>query len=298
MPDPKGGCMIVRPEPIPYWDKKMQGITLMSDLHIGASSVDYKLIDEELEEAWKNDDRILINGDVFDMILTRDFKRFEPDVLHSRLRGCRDIINKAVDWGEEIFGDYARNIDMIGVGNHESAVEKHHNVDVVGMLIERLERRKGAKIAYGGYSGFVDYRFRCCRHNKEERGAGKRYVIYYHHGSGGACEVTKGVADLHHKSWIDADVIWLGHKHHKVSVAVQSMSCPLGGHNPKLHEVKQIITGAYCDTYSGQSQRTIKTHGRRSNYAADSGVQPQGKGGMRLLLNLREKGPITVKVLQ
>lgn len=41
-------------------------IHLMSDLHIGAQNVDYKLMRKEIEACIKHDRRICVNGDVFD----------------------------------------------------------------------------------------------------------------------------------------------------------------------------------------------------------------------------------------
>lgn len=316
MPERIGGWVICRPKPIPYWNGSTQGFTLMSDLHIGAPHVDYDLIVQDLETAKLHNDRILINGDLLDLILTSDKKRFSPEALHSRLQGAPDIVNAAIDWAVEILAPYAELIDMIGIGNHETAITRHHSVDVTRVLIRELARSlpKNSKhvIHYGGYGGFVDYRFLAKTKNRGHgqadgngsfTGHGKRWVIHYYHGSGASAPVTKGMIDLHRRSWAHADLIWLGHKHNRFNVAVQVLSCPLQGHQPTIKDVRQVMTGAYFNTYAGQQQNEIASHGRRSNYAADLGLAPQGMGGTRIQLQFdgstnASHNPYKVSVIQ
>ena len=128
---------------------------------------------------------------------------------------------------------------------------------------------------------------------------GRRFVIYYHHGSGGAAPVTKGMIDFSRKSWADADVLWLGHKHWRTASAVQSVSCPLQGSEPIIKDIRHIMSGSYFDTYQGQTQASVDEHGRVTNYAADLGLGPQGKGGARVVLTFGSKeSSYTVKVVQ
>lgn len=286
MADVHGGMHICRPAPIYYMASSEHGFWLMSDLHIGANGNDYKLINRELAEAKKNGDRILVNGDVFDLILPSDRKRFSLSALHKRIHRV-DILNAALEWGEEIFAPYADLIDMIGLGNHESSIEKHGSSDLVAMLIDKLrvhQKNKDHVIHYGGYTGFIDYRFR--GRNSERIGRSRRFVIYYHHGSGGDSPVTKGMIDFARKHWVRADVMWMGHKHNKIGSVIRTMRCPMEGEQPILEEQRQVFTGAYYHTYEGQSQESVRKNGRRSNYAADRGMAPQGKGGTRIIVRL------------
>lgn len=314
-----GGMFICRPKPLSYRPGRPVVLQLMSDLHIGAPQVDYKRIARELAAAEKADARILINGDVLDLIVASDRKRFTMDCVHPRLRGRKDTVGASIDWATEILAPHAHRIDVIGMGNHEASIEKYHGVDPLSVLVSNLRRAAAEKdpdhvLHYGGYTGFVDYRFRCTKadgspSNVNDFGAGangRRYVIYYHHGSGGAAPVTKGLIDFNRKdTFIDADVIWMGHKHNRLAVSVEKLSCPLAGHGVNVREVKHIMTGAYMRTYVGQSQESVARHGRRSNYAADMGLAPQGCGGARLLVTFStgrtgETGrtPPKVQVLQ
>lgn len=278
--------MVCRPAPIPYQTGWTQGFTLMSDLHIGASNVDYALIKRELAEAVESGDRILLNGDVFDAIVAHD-KRFTPDVLHKRLRGRRDVLNGALDWAVELLSPAAGLVDVIGIGNHEETVSKYSGIDMNKLLVHELQKKApdGHKVHFGGYTGFVDYRFA-----KPVMGGGenrsRRFVLYYHHGAGGGgAPVTRGMLDLSRKgSWVNADVIWLGHKHYRTTGAVETISCPNQGDRILSREVRHVMTGSYFVTYQGQSQDSYARVGRRSNYAADAGLAPQGRGGARVEL--------------
>lgn len=298
-----GGWVICRPNPIVYTTNSIQGFTLMSDTHIGAAHVDYDLIKKELERAEDNDDRIAINGDVFDMILAKDHKRFVPGVLHPRLARRNDIVNAAIEWAVELFLPYAHLIDVIGIGNHETAQERFHNTDVVRILIYELQKQlkkeyKKHVIHYGGYGGFIDYRFR--RKGENSRiAAGKRMIIHYYHGSGGSAPVTKGMIDFHRRSWVEADVIWLGHKHNRLSSGIQSLRCPVRGSDLEIRDVRQVMTGAYFQTYVSQSQASLKKHGRQSHWAADMGFAPQMMGGARLEVSVigRDR-QLEMKVIQ
>lgn len=300
-----GGMFVVRPEPLVYERGGERGITLISDLHIGAPNVNYKKIQTDIETAIVNNDRILINGDVFDMILPGDRKRFTPDALHPRLQGKKNIINEVVKWGAEILAPAAHLIDMIGVGNHEVSVEKYHHYDPTSALLDQLYtalpvKHKDHKINFGGYTGYIDYRFRLSL--DENLGNGRRYVIWYHHGSGGSSPVTKGMIDLDRTAAFRADLKWLGHKHTRITAHIQELECPLFGDEPNILDVRQVITGAYFDTYRGQTQQSYKDNGRRANYAADMGCRPQGQGGARVVISFANHNNITphyeVKIIQ
>ena len=302
-----GGFVISRPAPIVVHNGDTQGFTLISDVHIGAPQVDLKLLSRELETALEYGDRILINGDLLDLVVTKDHKRFSGDCIHPRLQGRKDIVNEAIEWAVEILSPYAHLIDMIGLGNHETKIEKFSSVDPTKIIVYELarlakERNKDHVLHYGGYTGYVSYSFLRDGGRRDKRGclSSRRWVLFYHHGSGGAAPVTKGMIDFQRKDvWVDADMIWLGHKHNCWNAKVQKISCPRIGNDLDVRDVRHVMTGAYCDTYVAQSQASIKRHGRRSNYAADWGVAPQGKGGARVLLQFsNERANYEVKVLQ
>jgi len=285
-----GGFVTTRPNPIIVKSGDVVGLTLMSDIHIGAPYVDYKKVAKEIQVAKDRGDWLLFNGDLYDAILVQDKKRFTGESLHPRLQNRNNILNEAVQWGTEMLAPVVDRIIMIGVGNHEFAVEKHHNYDPIQATIYELEKLlpKNSKhtIHHGGVTGFVDFRFRYANPSENKRNEhGRRFVLYYHHGSGGAAPVTKGMIDFNRKAaWVNADLIWMGHKHNRLNDTYERIECPLQGEGPTIKEVRNIMTGAYGNCYVGQSQKSIREHGRKSNYVSESGFAPQGKGGARVEL--------------
>jgi hypothetical protein len=270
---------------LPYTVGQPVGITLISDIHIGAANIDYAALEYDLVTAKEAGDRILINGDIFDAILPKDHKRYRPDALDERLQRRADVLDGALDLATDYLAPYAKQIDMVGLGNHESAVEKYHATDMIARLIRRLNR-SGGTVQYGGYTGFIDYRFRADRSNTKNR-----FIIYYHHGSGGQSPVTKGMIDFNRKAaWVDSDIVWMGHKHNKlVDATPMRMRCPKEGDTPTLDHQVFIMTGGYMDAYGGQTSESAMKEGRRTNYSSDWGLPPQAKGGIRLLVKFHRK---------
>jgi hypothetical protein len=276
-----GGLFITR-KTLPYSIAKPSGFTLMSDCHVGGATTDHDAITADLKEARESGNRINLNGDIFDCILPKDVKRFRPDAVHPDLHGRSDVLDAQLEMGEQIFGPFAKYIDVIGMGNHESAVEKYHATDMVARLVRRLNKR-GGDVKYGGYTGFIDYRFRRKGNNSV------RLVIYYHHGGGGSSPVTKGMIDFNRKAvWVDSDVVWLGHKHNKITDTTPlRMRCPIHGDEAAFNQQVFVMTGGYIDPYKTQTHDNVMEHGRKANYSSDAGLGPQAKGGAQVFVKWR-----------
>lgn len=252
----------------------------MSDLHIGCAFTDHDRIESDLKLAREVGARVLINGDVFDAILPGDVKRFSPTALAPRLHNRADILNASLEWGVEILEPYRDLIGFIGVGNHDTALEKHHSVDLVAVLCDKIQ------VPYGGYCGYYIARWIY----------GKRAYhtvkIRYHHGAGGSSPVTKGIIDFARMAAFidgDSDVCWIGHKHNRlIDTALREQVTPGGklAHKPVLN----IMSGAYLETY-----RQEDAPPRRASYAADKNLAPQSKGGVMLELDYHRSERTTIR---
>ncbi len=276
-----GGPTVCRPLPLTLNDAGEAGLTLLSDPHIGSAWVDYQLLEEELKQAALHNDRILINGDLFDAILTQDEKRFEADVLHPRLRGAKDQVNRALDWAEEIFSPYADRLDMIGCGNHDTKLEKKANTDVIGLLVDRLRKhikKPDQQMCHGGYVGFVRYDL-----------GKKPFTIFYWHGAGGGAGLGGAANELHQKAHFieGADLVWFGHRHVRLALQMEKLYCPASGGVPRRRPYWFVRTGSYIRAYEGQTQQDRTRNGRRACYSTDMLLPPQGCGGARIVLSLK-----------
>lgn len=247
----------------------------MSDLHIGGAFTVHERIEQDLKLAEQSDATILVNGDLFDAILPGDRKRYTPTALHPRLQNRADILNESLNWAFEILEPYKHRIGFLGVGNHDTALEKHHSVDLVSVLCDKLN------VPYGGYCGYY----------RQSWTFGKRryhtMLMRYHHGAGGSSPVTKGIIEFQRMAaWIDGntDIVWLGHKHNRmVDDSVTREHVNKGGrliYKPVLN----VMTASYMRAYVQQKETP-----RRASYAADRNLAPQVMGGVMLTVTIHKE---------
>jgi hypothetical protein len=264
-PPDLGGLLVTWPDPLFPIDNRVE-FALLSDLHIGGQNTDHDLISRELAQAQADGARILLNGDLFDLILPGDRQRYAPSALHPRLRGPSDIINKVVDWGLELLGPVAEHLDLVGVGNHDHAGVKFASVDPVLLLVDRLNDLLEAKdsphrIAYGGYAGMACYRLGIDLFNS----SADRFTIFYHHGWGKGSSLRASAGQYGDLGFVEGcDVYWLGHLHSRLTAHVLKVAPPtsLGAYEPVVRDVRFVRTGSYLHTHRGQSLASLKSEGR------------------------------------
>ncbi len=290
-----GGMNIIRPRPLEARAGSDVGLCLMSDIHLGAANADMEMIKQELAIAREHNDRVLVDGDLFDMILPGDLKRFQPSCLHERIRGRDDIQNALLEWAIELFAPVAHLLDMVGNGNHESQAVRRHHADLVLLLVNALNDRLEAKglsrsVNYGGYCGMVLYDMICPGDRGRMKTVPQAYSLFYHHGWGKGSSLRSAAGDyssLQHLEGID--LFWLGHLHARLAAHTYRLSPPLaGGHTPREREVRFVRTGAYLHSYTGQPQQDVHQGGRKTNYASEAGLASHGRGGATVVLSFAD----------
>lgn len=228
---------------------------MSSDQHIGSASTDYRLLQREIEIAARLNALCLINGDLFDLILPSDRKRYEPSGLHERVRNRDDAVGEAIRWALELYEPVARNILVVGEGNHEHAVLKHHSVDPVRLFCDGI-RAMGGEPRIAGPMGYVGFMVRGERKTAELQ-------LFHFHGSGGQSRVTKGQIDIERQmASVRADAIVLGHKHWRSKSDLSVLRKV--GRNVLQVRVLALQCGSY-QLYDG--------------YAKRFGMAPQWPGG-------------------
>ncbi len=254
---------------------------LASDTHLEDPAFDKGFFTKEFDEAASRGARIFLNGDIFSMIVPGDFKRFRKsqDALPKR----DDFINEIVNRGAELFKPYADYIDIVGVGNHETEYMKRTGYDPVSGLITLLQQHTTHPIKHGGFEGFIALDFH------REDGSGTRgYTIWYNHGQGGAsAEVSQGMIDLQRRAYIDADLIWLGHKHKRIGTMLPPKLGLNRERNVYMRERRGVITGTYLKTFS---QYDVAVNGYMGSYGSEKVRVPQLRGGVMLSVSPRLEG--------
>ena len=195
--------------PIIDLKKDYQEFYFCSDVHFGSPNSDVAHFKRELKEARERNARIIIIGDLFDAIYPLGDPRYNPSNLIKELQGKDDAPLQAAYMMRDILEPYQDLIDMIGLGNHEVTLLKHTGNHLIKILLMMLNSERKHKIMYGGYTGYLGYRF------ITNKTAKRILKILYHHGAGGGAPVTKGLIDVNRKqtNWA-YDIFVFGHKHH------------------------------------------------------------------------------------
>jgi len=231
-------------------------ITPLSDLHIESSAFDLEGFRKMMRERAKlPNHRAIVIGDVMDLVVPRDLKRWTPSVQDSTLAGEDAWLNKGMDLAIERLTEFNTQYDLVTPGNHEYEFQKRHGFDVTSALARDL------KCARGGYSGILRYRI----HIKGNKRGGQLFTIVYHHGAWGG--QSKGIIPARRwfTTWDKWNIALWGHNHQTL-VTPESRFKVLKNGNIREYPVYFINTGSWVKSYSDNAAHT--------NYAEKAGYIP------------------------
>lgn len=250
-----------------------QSFLLLSDLHWDNPHCDRGLLRRLMDEAKATGAGILLIGDTFCAMQGKADKRGSKDSIRSEHQGG-NYFDLLVDTATKWFEPYSDNLVMIGQGNHETAIIKHNETDLVARLCEKLATING------GYAGFVQFRF--------NRGAGGRTTrtLYYHHGHGGGGEATKGVPMAMRRAVYvpDADIMATGHIHESWLLRLPRVRLSTGG---KIYYDEQLHL---------QLGTMKQEHDLQGGYHIEKGRPPKPLGGWWLDFSIDSSQHGRVKV--
>ena len=185
-----------------------QEFLLVSDLHWDNPHCDRGLLKNHLDEAVKRNAAIILNGDTYCCMGGKYDRRADKSLIrpeHNTDRYFDAIVDTSVEW----FAPYAKNILLIGYGNHETAIIKHGETDLLQRFASILNYATGSAVQVGGYGGTIDIRV------LHDTIRGVNFVVHYFHGSAGGGPVTRGViSDQRLLAGTEGyDLTWQGHVH-------------------------------------------------------------------------------------
>jgi predicted phosphodiesterase len=195
----QGNVVTVRMKTGHGWSQK---ILLLADIHFDSEHCDRKLLKELLDDAVSCGAGIIIIGDLLDIMGGRNDRRGSKGALRSEYKND-DYVNRVIDDVVEFLEPYAANIIFISTGNHETAILKFIEYDLLATICRRLG------VIKMGYAGFLRFLF------AQECGTGGRTsrTLYFHHGAAGG-EVTQGISKAQRDAAkVLADVYVSGHNH-------------------------------------------------------------------------------------
>ena len=240
-------------------------VLLISDIHWDSPYCDRELLKRHLEEAKEIGADIHFNGDTFDLMGSRRDFRGSKGSLRPEFKVDHyfdEIANQAIEW----FSPYAENIKVVGMGNHESAIIKHNEINILERFVGGLNMVNKTHIQTGGYGGWIVYNF-------NRGGSVLSYRIKYMHGIGGGV-VTKGVIGHSRMSTYiqGADMIWQGHVHedYEMNYRVEAMNKKSEVH---YKDVLMVRTSTYKDEYKKDDNYGA------AGWAVEKGFSPRFLGG-------------------
>jgi hypothetical protein len=185
-----------------------QEFLLISDLHWDNPHCDRGLLKNHLDEAVKRNAAIILNGDTYCCMGGKYDRRADKSLIrpeHNTDRYFDAIVDTSVEW----FAPYAKNILLIGYGNHETAIIKHGETDLLQRFASTLNYSTGSAVQVGGYGGTIDIRV------LHDTIRGVNFVVHYFHGHSGGGVVSRGVIqDQRLLAGTEGyDLTWMGHVH-------------------------------------------------------------------------------------
>ena len=153
-------------------------IAMLSDIHWDNPKCDWDLLKRDLDYCKTNDIPVMVNGDFFCLMQGKGDRRGNKSDIrpeHNNSKYLDSIVETAV----QFFTPYADILTVIGYGNHETAIIKWQETDILQRFVDLLNYKCGTQIQTGGYGGWIIVR--------QELGFGSEssFKIKYFHGSGG-----------------------------------------------------------------------------------------------------------------
>lgn len=221
---------------------------MFSDIHWDNPKCDWNLLKHDLDYCLNNNIPIMFNGDTFCLMQgAYDFRKVKNDIRpeHNNARYFDSIVETAVDF----FLPYANLMTVIGYGNHETAIIKRHETDILQRFVTLLNYKAGSNVMTGGYGGWFIV-------NQVVRANTRMTTkIKYFHGSGGGGLVTKGALNLTRamESYEGYDVFTMGHIHE--NSARNDVRDSISFHATKGYyfnhkQIHSMITGTYKEEYA------------------------------------------------
>ena len=193
-----------------------QWVLLTGDRHWDNKKSDWELQKKHLELAKERDAPVIDVGDFFCLMQGKYDKRKSASSLRP-IHSGDDYFDAVPLTAVDFFKPYAKQFAVIGMGNHETAILKHHQVNITDRFIYRLNKEAGSNVMRGGYGGWIKLRV-VLPGGKVRRSL----LVKYHHGHGGGGRVSRGTLTAQRSAEIypDADIYVQGHIHERWHVEV------------------------------------------------------------------------------
>jgi hypothetical protein len=225
---------------------KMQ-LAVIGDVHWDNPKCDRDKLKRDLDYCLENNIPILGIGDWFCIMQGKGDRRGNKSDIRPEHNNAR-YFDSIVETALEFFSPYAHLIQVVGYGNHETAIIKFQETDILARFVDLMNYKNGSKIQTGGYGGWF-----CVRMNIGNKIV--NFKIKYFHGSGGGGPVTQGAINLTRAlgKMEGADVYCMGHIHEnscRVNVR-ETLKQSKNGFEIHHQEIHMMVAGCYKEEWNG-----------------------------------------------
>ena len=229
-------------------------LAIISDLHWDNPKCDREKLKAHLDYCLKNKIPIFVNGDFFCLMQGKGDRRGNKSDIraeHNNAKYLDSVVETAVEW----FAPYASILTVIGYGNHETAIIKHQETDLLQRFVDLLNYKCKSNVFAGGYGGWLILD----KKHKESSDKVLTRTLKYFHGSGGGGVVTRGEINLTRALEIHEgfDIYCIAHIHENKATDVvrEAVRFNNGSHNfEQIHRnIHLMITGTYKEEFGDGS---------------------------------------------
>jgi len=183
-----------------------QWFLLRSDAHHDNPHCRQDLEKKHLDQAVERNAGIIDNGDLHCAMQGKWDKRANKQSLRPENQNDH-YLDSLVNCAAEFYAPYADRWIVMGRGNHEQSIKRHHETDLTERTVALLNARGGSIVA-GGYTNWVRFRFIRGRQIVSR-------VLWTMHGYAGGGPVTKDLIQLNRQlAYVrGADIMLSGHTH-------------------------------------------------------------------------------------
>jgi hypothetical protein len=231
-------------------------LLLRSDAHHDNSHSDQDMERRHLEEAKRRNALILDNGDLHCAMQGKWDRRASRDAMRPEYQ-YGNYLDRLVDEAVRFYEPFKRNWCMMGLGNHETAILKHHETNLTERVVEALKPKGAVNLHACGYAGWV----RIVLHGHSGSKTGSIW-LYRHHGYGGGGPVTRGTIQTSRMAVYlpDADLVWTGHTHDQWVMPIERYRVT-GYDRTYLDRQTHVRTPGYKEEFSQQDGWHIERGG-------------------------------------
>jgi len=229
---------------------------LQFDEHWDNPHSNQMLIAKHMQDAVDEGAPIIKGGDTFCCMQGR----YDPRRARRGVRPEHDYpnyVDRLVSGYAEFAEFAAPNIAFMGRGNHELAILKNLETDLIERTAERL-RVVGSPVHTSGIGGWILIRLNVTATVK------LCVPIFFHHGYGGGGPVTKGVIQTNRRAVYlpDAQVVISGHVHEEWSVVQARDRINIKTGRVYQDEQLHVCVPTYKDEYDPENSSWHSLNGR------------------------------------